>query len=53
VRLEIPLLRLASRQAPGRWVVEPGTYRIEVASHAADPAGVAVAVTLPERSLRR
>jgi beta-glucosidase len=46
VELGIPLLRLASRRGPGNWAVEPGTYRIEVASHAADRDAAAILVTV-------
>jgi beta-glucosidase len=38
VRIDIPLQRLAIREGPGRWVVPPGEYRIDVGSHAGDVA---------------
>jgi beta-glucosidase len=38
VRIEIPFERLAVREGPGRWVVPPGEYRVDVGSHAGDVA---------------
>jgi beta-glucosidase len=47
VQVDVPLRRLSTRLAPGRWVVRPGTYRIDVGASAADPAAVSVTVELP------
>jgi beta-glucosidase len=46
VRIEAPLRRLARREAPGRWVVEAGSWRLETASHAGAPDAVVRPVTL-------
>ena len=47
VRLRSPLVRLCSRQAPGRWVLPTGEHVIEVASHAGDPDAASVTVFAP------
>jgi beta-glucosidase len=52
VRLHVPLQRLSTRLAPGRWVVPPGSYRIDVGASAADPGAVSVTVELPEGGVR-
>jgi hypothetical protein len=46
VRIEAPLRRLARREAPGRWVVPAGSWRLETASHAAAADAVVRPVTL-------
>jgi beta-glucosidase len=47
VRIDAPLVRLARREGPGRWVVPGGQYRLEVASHAADPSAVVLPLVMP------
>jgi len=51
VVVRVPLARLAVRDTTRRsWVVEPGTYGLDVAHHAADPAALRLAVDLPPGS---
>jgi hypothetical protein len=47
VTIPVPLERLAGRVGPGEWVVEPGTYELAVARHAADPDAHRLDVRLP------
>ncbi|MGZ4626178.1 MAG: beta-glucosidase [Kineosporiaceae bacterium] len=51
VGIDVPLRRLARRLGPGRWVVPPGSYRLDVGGDAADPDAVSVTVELPERQV--
>ena len=44
--LEVPLSRLAVR-GEGTWRLLPGSYRLDVGGHAADPDAVAVTMELP------
>jgi beta-glucosidase len=44
--IEVPLRRLAAR-GDGTWSLRPGTYRMDVGGHAADPDAVTVIVDLP------
>jgi beta-glucosidase len=46
VRLNTPLLRLSTRQAPGHRAVQRGEYRIDIASYAGDPNAVSLSVQL-------
>jgi beta-glucosidase len=46
LQFSTPLDRLATREGPGRWVVPPGPYGIEVASHAGDPEAIRLTVAI-------
>jgi beta-glucosidase len=46
IDLDLPLDRLSTRDGPGKWTVAAGEFRIEVGSHAGDPAAAVATVTL-------
>jgi beta-glucosidase len=47
VKIDVSLERLARRQAPRRWEVAPGTYRIDVGTDAAEAASRPTELALP------